>query len=239
VAEAAQAIRAGEADRMVAAAHDAAVEPETVLHYQQLGLLAREALRPFDADRDGTVLGEGAAAVVLERAAGAAARQATVLGEFLGAGSTTEATGILDVRADGDGVSRAIELALADAGREPGDIGLIVAHGNGTSNSDASEARGIQRVFGATAPPVTGFKWACGHTIAASGLLDLVLGLRALRAGVVPGVSTLRRLDPDLAPFPVAAAAQAPRRGEALILCRGFGGMNVALLVGPPAAGAP
>ena len=231
VAEAAAAIRSGEAERAVAAGHDTPIEPETLFHYHRLGLLAQEALRPFDRERNGTIFGEGAAAVVLEREEEARARKAAVWGEFLGSGCTTEATGIVDVRPDGDGVSRAIELALADAGIPPRAVGLVVAHGNGTPASDVSEARALRRVFGRDLPPVTGFKWAFGHLIAASGVLDLVLALTALREGEVPGIATLKEVDPEIAPFPVASTPQQPRSNIALVLCRGFGGMNVALLV--------
>jgi 3-oxoacyl-[acyl-carrier-protein] synthase-1 len=137
----------------------------------------------------------------------------------------------LAVRPDGDGVKRAIESALADAELSPEHVGLIVAHGNGTRASDASEAKAIRGVFGANPPPVTSFKWAVGHTIAASGILDLVLALRALEEKVAPGIGTLECLDADLAPFPVSRTAQEPRSDIALVLCRGFGGMNVALVV--------
>jgi 3-oxoacyl-[acyl-carrier-protein] synthase I len=237
VAEAAAAIRSGEADRAVAAGHDAPIEPETVLHYHELGLLTQDALRPFDRARSGTVFGEGAASLVLEKETDARARQAHVRGEFLGAGCTTEATGIVAVRPDGDGLSRAIELALADAELAPGRVGLVVAHGNGTRASDASEAMAIRRVFGESPPPVTAFKWALGHTIAASGVLDLLLALTALDQGVVPGIATLECLDPELAPFPVSRSPRNPRSDVALVLSRGFGGMNVALLVRSSAAG--
>jgi 3-oxoacyl-[acyl-carrier-protein] synthase-1 len=187
IGEAAAAIRNDEADRAVAVGHDAPIEPETLLNYYNLGLLSGTAVRSFDRQRDGTVFGEGAAAVVLETEAAAAARHAPVLGEFLGSGCVSEATGIVDVRPDGDGVGRAIELALADAKISPDAVGMIVAHGNGTRASDASEAAAIRRVFGASPPPVTAFKWAYGHSIAASGALDLVMALHALRAHVVPG----------------------------------------------------
>jgi 3-oxoacyl-[acyl-carrier-protein] synthase I len=197
-------------------------------------LLARDALRPFDRDRSGTVFGEGAAAVVFEKPAEAAARRAVVLGQFLGSGCVSEATGLLDVRPDGDGVGRAIELALTDAGLAAGEVGMIVAHGNGTRSSDASEAAAIRRVFGAEPPPVTGFKWATGHLIAASGSLDLVLALRALREGLVPGIATMETPDPAISPFPVSAQAQTPRGNTALVICRGFGGMNVATIVEGP-----
>ncbi len=231
VAEAAVALRAGEADRAVAIGHDTPCEPETVFHYHRLGLMSPDTLRPFDQERCGTVFGEGAAAVMLETMADTQARQAAILGEFLGSGCTTEAIGILDVRPDGDGLSRAIEIALADAGLPTDAVGMIVAHGNGTPGSDASEVQALRRVFGNNLPPVTGFKWAFGHLIAASGLLDLVLTLNALRQGVVPGVPTLNSPDPQFGSFPVSRTPQRPRSNIALVLCRGFGGMNVALVV--------
>jgi 3-oxoacyl-[acyl-carrier-protein] synthase I len=231
VAEAAAAIRAGEADRTVAVGHDAPFEPETVFHYHRLGLLSPENLRSFDRDRSGTVFGEGAASVMLETSADAEARGAKILGEFLGSGCATEATGVLDIRPDGDGLSRAIELTLVDAKISRDEIGMIVAHGNGTRASDASEARAIRRVFGEKIPPVTGFKWTYGHLIAASGILDLVFALTALRRKIVPGIHTLNLTDPELTLFPVSKIAQQPHGDIALVLCRGFGGMNVALLV--------
>ncbi len=231
-AEAAEAIRNNEGDRACATAHDTPFEPETVMGYHQLGLLSSETIRPFDRNRSGTVFGEGAASLVLERPADAKARGATILGEFLGSGCVSEATGILDLRPDGDGVSRAIELALKDAGVAPADIGMIVAHGNGTRASDASEAAGIRRVFGTAGPPVTGFKWCVGHLIGASGALDAVLALRALREKIVPGIATLKEVDSDCASLPVSAQPQAPRSQLALVICRGFGGMNVALVLG-------
>ena len=231
VAEAAAAVRAGEADRAVAVGHDAPFEPETVFHYHRLGLLSPEMVRPFDRDRSGTVFGEGAASVMLETAEDAETRGAKILGEFLGSGCLTEATGVLDIRPDGDGLSRAIQMALADAEISAEAVGMIVAHGNGTHASDASEAIAIRRVFGENPPPVTGFKWAYGHLIAASGILDLVFALTALRRKIVPGIFTLNLADPEFAPFPVSKIAQQPRSDIALVLCRGFGGMDVALLV--------
>jgi len=231
VAEAADTLRHGEADRALAIGHDAPFEPELILHYHHLGLLSSGMLAPFDLGRNGTVIGEGAAALVLETADGARARGAKVLGEFLGSGCVTEATGILDIRGDGDGVTRAFEMALIDAGLSPGDIGMIVAHGNGTRASDLSEARGIRRLFGDSVPPVTGFKWAYGHLLAASGILDVTMALAALHHAVVPGIPTLAEVDPELAPFPVSRSHQAPRSDIAAIVCRGFGGMNVVILV--------
>jgi 3-oxoacyl-[acyl-carrier-protein] synthase-1 len=231
VAEAAAAIRADEADRAVAVGHDTPIEPETLFHYHRLGLMSPDTVRPFDEARCGTVFGEGAAALMLEAMADARARQATILGEFLGAGCATEATGVLDVRRDGDGLSRAIKIALADAEIAPEAVGMIVAHGNGTPASDASEAQALRRVFGDNLPPVTGFKWSFGHLIAASGVLDLVVALTALDHAIVPGIATLHNLDPEIAPFTASRKPQRPRSNIALILCRGFGAMNVALVV--------
>ncbi len=231
VAEAAESLRADEADRIAAVGHDTPIEPETVLGYHTLGLASSDVLRPFDRDRSGTVFGEGAAAVMLEKFDGAQARKAAILGEFLGHGCVTEGTGVVDLRPDGDGPARAIALALADAGITPAQVGMIVAHGNGTPASDASEAKGILRVFGGNPPPVTAFKWCVGHLLAASGILDLVLALEALRHGVVPGVPTLNAVDPEFSGLPVSRDAQKPRSDVALVICRGFGGMNVALVV--------
>jgi 3-oxoacyl-[acyl-carrier-protein] synthase-1 len=239
VVEAAAALRAGEADRALAVGHDAPIEPQMVLAYHQLGLLSSDGLWPFDARRSGSLLGEGAAALVLESETAAAARQADVFGEFLGSGCTTEAEGLLAIRADGEGLEGAIALALDDAGMRPAEVGMIVAHGSGTRQSDASEALAIRRVFGATAPPITAFKWAFGHPLAASGILDSVLALVALHHGVVPGVATLRELDPDFGNLPVSARPQAPRSDVALVLNRGFGGSNTALVLRAAASEAP
>jgi len=236
VGEAVAALRAGEADRAVAVGHDALIEPQQVLYYQRAGLLTSDTIRPFDAGRAGSAFGEGAGALVLETDAGAAARGATILGECLGSGATTDAQGLLAIRDDGDGLSRAIAAALEDAGIAAADVGMIVAHGNGTRQSDASEAAAIRAVFGAAPPPVTAFKWAFGHLIAASGVAETVVALRALRDGVVPGIATLRELDPECAGVPAAATPRAPRGNIALVLSRGFAGTNAALLVRAPAA---
>src|SRR5262249_9471820 len=109
-------------------------------------------------------------------------------------------------------------------------VGMIVAHGNGTRVSDASEAAAIRNVFGKDIPPITAFKWAFGHLFAAAGTLDFVLALRALHDGVVPAIPTLCCLDPLLSPLPVSSSPQKPRSNIALVHCRGFGGMDVVLV---------
>jgi 3-oxoacyl-[acyl-carrier-protein] synthase I len=231
IIEAAAGLQTGEADRAVSIAHDALIEPQSVLYYHCVGVVAQDILRPFDAGRDGSLFGEGAGALVLETEASAAARGAPVLGEILGGGSATEAEGLLPIRDDGDGPATAIMAALDDAGLRAADVGMIVAHANGTRNSDASEAAAIRRVFGDDPPPVTGFKWAFGHLIAASGMLDSVLALEALRAQSVPGIATLREPDPALPALPISARPQTPRSDIALVVARGFGGTNAALLL--------
>jgi 3-oxoacyl-[acyl-carrier-protein] synthase-1 len=229
--EGAEAIRDGEADRVVSAGHDAPIEPQTMLYYHRCGLLAESTLRPFDARRDGSLLGEGAAAVVLESEASAAARGAQPVGEYLGGGVACEGEGLLNLREDGDGAARAIEAALADAGMRAGDVGLIVAHGNGTPLSDRSESAALRRVFGAAMPPVTAFKWATGHPLAASGILDLTLGLEAARRSLAPGIATLDSPDPACAGMSVARETRGTTGDVALVVCRGFGGTNTAVLL--------
>jgi len=231
VIEGAEAIRDGEAERVVAAGHDAPIEPQTLLYYHLCGLMAERDLRPFDAARDGSVLGEGAGALMLESEDSAAARGARVLGEYLGGGDAAEGEGLLALREDGDGPARAIEAALGDAKLNAADVGMIVAHGNGTPLSDRSEAAALARVFGASMPPVTAFKWTTGHPLAASGILDVTLGLEAARRRVAPGVATLARLDPACAGLAVSSSAAAPRTDVVLIVCRGFGGTNAAVLL--------
>jgi len=231
VIEAMEALRQGEADRAVAVGHDTLIEPQMVLYYNQCGLLAGDTIRPFDAARSGSLFGEGAGALTLETEASATARNAKVIGEVLGGGNTGEATGLLAIRDDGDGLARAIGDALHDAKLGPADIGMVVAHGNGTRQSDASEAAALRRVFGDAMPPVTAFKWSIGHLIAAAGLIETVIALAALAENVVPGIATLRNLDPDCAGIAVSNAAQKPRSKVALILCRGFAGTDAALIV--------
>jgi 3-oxoacyl-[acyl-carrier-protein] synthase-1 len=231
VIEAAEGVRTGEADRALAIGHDTPIEPQNVLYYHGCGLLSPGTLRPFDQARDGSVFGEGAGALALETEASANARDARVVGEVLGGSYVTEGAGLLSIRDDGDGVARAIEAALADAGIDASDVGMVVAHGNGTSLSDASEAAGLRRVFGDRSPPVTAFKWAIGHLIAAAGIVEATLALAALRAKRVPGIATLDRVDDACAGIAVSREAQAPKSDVALVLCRGFAATDAALLV--------
>jgi 3-oxoacyl-(acyl-carrier-protein) synthase len=149
----------------------------------------------------------------------------------LGGGYACEALGLTAISDDGEGLARAIEEALADAGIAAKEVGMVVAHGNGTPQSDVSEARALGRVFGNRIPPVTAFKWAFGHTIAAAGIIETVVAFAALARLTVPGIATLERVDPACRELPISVAAQTPTSKVALILCRGFAGTNAALVV--------
>jgi 3-oxoacyl-[acyl-carrier-protein] synthase-1 len=231
VIEAAEALRTGEADRAVAIGHDTLIEPQMVLYYHGCGLLASETIRPFDSARDGSLFGEGAGALALESETSVRERNATVIGEVLGGGHASEASGLLAIREDGDGLVRAMNEALRDSELEPADIGMIVAHGNGTRQSDASEAAAIRRVFGNVVPPITAVKWSIGHLIAAAGIVETAVALEALAKRIVPGVATLNTLDPDCGDLPISAEPQVPRSNTTLVLCRGFAGTDAALIV--------
>jgi len=229
--ESAWALREGDAQRVVVVGHEAPIEPQHLLYLDRAGLISNDILRPFDEKHDGFFLGEGAASLVLETEISAQERGVTVLGEYLGGGNASEGDGLFLVRRDGDGLSRAIQFALVDAQLTPADVGMIVAHGDGTQESDASEARALLQVFGSEMPPVTGFKWAVGHLFAAAGLFDLAIGLEACRRRVVPGISTLEQLADSCAGLNVSKQARSPRSDVVLVLCRGFAGTNAAVLL--------
>jgi 3-oxoacyl-(acyl-carrier-protein) synthase len=229
VREALRLLADGKADRALVVGYDSPVEPQTVLYFAGIGLLAREAIRSFDAGRDGCLLGEGAAALVIETADAASRRGAEPRGEILGAGTATEAGGILAIGEEGEAVRRAIEECLAEAGLEPDRVSMVAAHGNGTVHSDASEGRALLEVFGPDGPPVTGFKWATGHLMGASAILEAVLALLSLEHGEAPGIATLRRLEPSLSGLQVSPSAQPIEGGTGVVVSRGYGGSAAAL----------
>ena len=142
--EAYHAIRSGQADRAVVVAYDMGVEPQALFYYEQLGVVSERHLKPFDSEHDGTILAEGAAALVLESEASVRARSATCYGEIIGGLSASEAAGLFSIEAEGQHLTELIERTLAVAELSKEDIGLVVAHGNGNSKSDDSEAQAIQ-----------------------------------------------------------------------------------------------
>jgi 3-oxoacyl-[acyl-carrier-protein] synthase-1 len=230
IAEACRYLSDGEIDRAVVVGYDSVSEAEALVYYGAMGLLSTRALRPFDRERDGTILGEGGGAIVLETLDAARERGASIYGEVLGCSVTSEG-GILSVNDDGAGLVRAIRASLDDAGRRPGDVGMITAHANGSRPSDASEALAIGEVFGDCGPPVTGFKWSLGHTVAASGVIESILTLLSLRERRVPGIATLENLAPECANIRAGAADQEPGSSLGLVMTRGFAGLNSCILL--------
>jgi 3-oxoacyl-(acyl-carrier-protein) synthase len=168
---------------------------------------------------------------MLETLEAATSRRAVIHAEILGKGSTSEANGLLPVRADGNGIARAIRLALEQAGLEREQIGMIVCHGNGTQLSDRSEGAALRSIFGSSCPPITCFKWAFGHTIAASGCIDTILTIQALNHKIVPAIPIVKGIDAYFQDLPITTANTRPTSDCALVLSRGFGSQNSALVV--------
>jgi len=189
------------------------------------------ACRPFSADRRGLVLAEGAAVLLLESFENARRRGRPILGEIAGFGATSDAGHITDPSADG--ASRAMSLALRDAGLTPGDVGYINAHGTATIANDVTETNAIKSVFGDDARriPVSSTKSMHGHAMGASGAIEIVTSLVALNAGVIPPTINLEAPDPacDLDYVPLE-----PRAGKVTVFLSnsfGFGGMNAVVAI--------
>ncbi|MET8146166.1 beta-ketoacyl-[acyl-carrier-protein] synthase family protein [Sphaerisporangium sp. NPDC005288] len=230
-------IRLGRADVVVAGGAEACLHPLTFAGFAQAKALSRrndapaEASRPFDAARDGFVLAEGAALVVLERAGFAAARGARAHATLAGAGVTSDARHI--TAADSAGQARAIRLALASAALTGADVGHVSAHATSTPLGDVTEAESIAEAVGAH-PAVTAVKSMTGHLCGAAGALGAITTVLALREGVVPATRNLDDLDPRVK---LDVVTGHPRRGRwtaALTNAFGFGGHNACLLFTTP-----
>ncbi|MGQ0841388.1 beta-ketoacyl-[acyl-carrier-protein] synthase family protein [Actinokineospora sp.] len=240
IGEATLKIRSGELDVVVAGGVEASLSPVVVSSFARMGALSRRnddpgsASRPFDAGRDGFVMGEGAAFFVLERWEHAVARGAPIIGEILGYGSNSDAFHIVAPRADGGCAADCMRLALADAGLAPGDIGHINAHGTSTVHNDLAEARAIADCFGDDCPPVTASKGVLGHSLGAAGAVEAVVTLMSASNRAVPPVANFAAGSPDMARIDVVSGA--PReisRLPALTNSFAFGGHNVSLVVAP------
>jgi 3-oxoacyl-[acyl-carrier-protein] synthase-1 len=232
ILEAYHAIRSGQADRAVVVAYDMGIEPQALFYYEKLGVVSARHLKPFDSEHDGTILAEGAAALVLESEASARARSAVCYGEILGGLSASEATGLFSLEADGAHLESLIQRTLTTAELAPDDIGLVVAHGNGNKKSDDSEARAILNTFADNKVPVTGFKWSMGHTLCASGVLDAVLTSYALEHSCIPGIANFQGLASSCAGLTVSAKHQdLDKKSCALMINRGFSSMNACLVI--------
>ena len=238
VGEGARLIRDGTADVVLAGGAEAVVVPIAIAAFARMGALSgrhddpASASRPFDADRDGFVIGEGAAFLVLERFDRAQARGARIYGEILGYGRNADAYHITAPSPGGSGATACMMLALEDAGVAPSAIGHVNAHGTSTPLNDASEAEAIIKVFDGSPPPVTSTKGVTGHLIAAAGAVEAVASILALRDGLAPPTANHERTDPEIA-LDVISGSPRPLRGPVLSNSFGFGGHNATLVVGP------
>jgi 3-oxoacyl-[acyl-carrier-protein] synthase II len=188
------------------------------------------ACRPFDADRDGFVIGEGAGLLVLERPEYARARGAHIRAEVVGYGASNDAYAPVAPDPEGAGVERALRAALADAGAVPRDVGHVNAHGTSTVMNDRIESAVLGRVLGGH-PLVTSTKAMTGHTLGAAGGIETALTVHALERGLVPPTVNLTSLDPEVAVEVVAKEARAVRADLAVKTSLGFGGHNAALVL--------
>jgi 3-oxoacyl-[acyl-carrier-protein] synthase II len=231
VAMAAAWIRAGRADVVLAGGADLLCR-FVVAGFNALRATADEA-RPFDRERRGLVLGEGAAVVVVEDAAYAAARGVPLRARILGVGAAADAVHMTAPDRAGGGAARAIVAALSDADVRPVDVGFVSAHGTGTPYNDAMEAVAIGRVFGERAVPVNSIKGSVGHSLGAAGAFETVLCVQALAHGVIPPTVGLRTIDPACRAIDVVQGE--PRRRAidvAVSTSSGFAGSNAALVLG-------
>lgn len=189
--------------------------------------------RPFDVDRDGFVMGEGAAILILEEAEMAAARGATPIAEIFGGASTADAHHITAPHPEGDGAERAIRLALEDSGLKSGDIVYINAHGTGTDLNDRTEGLVIQRIFGDDQPAVSSVKGTTGHGLGASGSIEAAVVVEAIRRGELPPNVGLTNQDPEIPLKDIVTELRAWKPGPALSNSFGFGGHNTVVAFGP------
>lgn len=195
--------------------------------------LAPEACRPFDVNRNGLMIGEGAAFLVMENEARARQRDAEILGYVTGYGFATDLNHLTQPAQDGGPLERAIRMALAEAGIAPRDIGYINAHGTGTPLNDGAESAVFARVFDGGSTKVSSTKAATGHTLGAAGAIEAALCLMALQTEMLPPQINLQNPEPAVAGMLVAQGT-CSAIGAALSVNLGFGGSNAALAFARP-----
>lgn len=228
ILEAARVIQEGRCDVCIAGSSDAGLRASVIAAFHRLRVTSRHddppsACRPFDADRDGFVIGEGAAGLVLETRAHAEARGARPLARVTAGGWLNDPAGITQVSTDGTVVAQVTRRTLA---RLPDDrpVDWANLHGTGTESNDLAEARGLGAVFGNRVPPVTGWKGALGHLLGGAGSVETVLAVESLRRGSVPGTANLTKPDPRCS-IPLLRQGERPDRLQRLLkLSLGFGG---------------
>jgi 3-oxoacyl-[acyl-carrier-protein] synthase-1 len=223
-------IESGERDIVVAGGSEAL----SLFHlngFKSLMILDRERCRPFDHTRAGLNLGEGAAYLVLESETSALQRGAEILGVLSGGGNACDAHHQTASSEDGEGAYLAMTQAVSDAGVSPSDIGYVNAHGTGTPNNDASESAALRRVFGEKLPPVSSTKSYTGHTTSASGSIEAVFCLLAMREGFLPYQSEYQNFDEQCI-VPVSGM-ECPRVSLRHVMCNafGFGGNDSSIIL--------
>jgi 3-oxoacyl-[acyl-carrier-protein] synthase II len=237
IGDAADFIRSGKADIMVAGGSEAPVVRLAVAGFSSMRAMStrnddpERASRPFDKDRDGFVLGEGAGVVVLEAEDHAKARGAEILAEVCGLGETCDAFHITAPHQDGMGSARAIRAALDDAAVNPEEIDYYNAHGTSTPLNEPAEAKALRAVFGDAIPLVTSTKSMTGHLLGAAGAIEAVASILSLRTGIIPPTINHDTPDPDCQVPLVANTAQEAKIEIAVSNALGFGGHNAALVL--------
>ena len=239
IGEGVELLRRGAADIVLAGGVDSLVGYGAMCCFMRLDAMSRNvgcpelASRPFDTDRDGFVMGEGAGFVVLQRLEDVRASGPEPLGLILGHASSADAHHLVAPSPDGEGALRCMALALADAGVQPADLAHVNAHGTSTVLNDRAEAAALVGLFAGACPPVTAVKGSTGHMIAGSGAVEAIVSLVSLRHGLIPPTAGLRTVDPD---FDLDIVQGTPRQGPpgyALSNSFGFGGTNTALVLAP------
>ena len=240
IGESARLIERGDADVMLAGGSEAAATPIGLAGFGAMRALSTRnqapeaASRPFDQDRDGFVIGEGAAVLVLEEEGHARARGAKIRGHLLGYATTCDAAHVASPTEDAEGAQRCMRLALADAGLTPGEVDYLNAHATSTPAGDPAEARAIRAAFGPHVDrvAVSSTKSMTGHLLGAAGAVEALLCIRALETGLLPPTINLEQPDPECALDHVANKARQARARVALSNSFGFGGSNATLVLG-------
>jgi 3-oxoacyl-[acyl-carrier-protein] synthase II len=233
IGEAMRMIERGHADVVLAGGTEAALTSLCLAAFRRMGALSTEGVsRPFDARRDGFIMGEGAGVLVLEQEDHARARGATVYGRIVGYGASNDAFDMVQPDEGGLGALVAMRAALADADLVPDDIDFISAHGTSTPINDRIETIAIRELFGADAPPISSTKSAIGHLLGAAGATEALVCVETLRRGVMPPTINYEEPDPDCdLDYITQGAREAPGIKLALSNSFGFGGQNACLAI--------
>lgn len=239
IGEAVEILRRGDAEVMLGGGAHSMIHPFGVTGFNRLTALSNRngcfttASRPFNRTREGFVLGEGAGMVILETLEHAKARQAPILGEIIGYGSSADAFRITDIHPEGRGAIAAMRWAMDDAEIGVEDVDYISAHGTGTKENDSIETRAVKGVFRERAKdiPMSSIKSMIGHLIAAAGAVELIACVLAIRDGAIPPTINLDEPDPELDLDYVPATARQGKVDLALSNSFGFGGQNDTLIV--------